>query len=1345
MAHSYSNQTPKKSRFCASIALALSLSIGSSAFADVNQTINGQTIPGGTFYNTADGKTTFTNNNGAGDLHLPTGNTVRGLEYGTGNGGTLHFYAPGGMVRLDGNIDVSALKSGNAYMGNGGRVFVDSAFVFQNGTIFANGYNGGTVQFNVGGAMFGPNAKIQAAGFGGLAGNISVNSSGIVDIQQGALFDASGRSISARDASSNVNINIVGSLVNNEGVIKANAVTEDLTTGEIAFASRGESIQIENSGGTDGGVIRIVATGQTRTDCIDCVADKAEASGVLSAEEAADLKSRHDALVAAHDGDVVNTGTIQANGADGSTPIYWDGDYKSYDGPEYPTTSSKDGGNGGVIIASAADDITNDGLIQANGGNGADHYDYSEISTLSKKLGDYDNTTSLAGKGGNGGVISLSATDTVTNGTTTGECKTSDATIEANGGHGGSHYGTAEAYVTDIHTGGESEIVVVGPNSQLNNINAAEAAIKNAIKHDGTEGAKADATAYADNSDYAGGQGGTGGAIGISYGKTLQNNGTIAAKGGNGGNGPSASAYAKATTNVSKTYKAYYKENNRGKFTIKSITSDAYVENAYAKAVAKGGNGGNGGQGGIVVLSGPVNPTGNGLITVNGGHGGNGGNATATAYAKASGAYAQAEATAIAGAGGQGGKAGYVVAPSTSVTFNYSAKDGNSGVAGEAQAKAEAVGKSGWWSDKEYAKAYAKGNNQSDADAVARHRDEDTDVINPTFDPFNNSLQKTQANELLVHGNTAILMSKDGKYGNYAYLSDRLDDATVRTVNDPLYGETLPEKGLDPIRHFTVASIVTKPALNLDKPSTRLINLNNLTSLTVTTTGDVTVPAGELWTAGIASTGWFSSDIAQGGGHISVVAPKGTIINGGALMTFGLHTGGSVALAGVAVKNGLDIHCGGSPGVIITNGLIHGGSIILKGSEAVENLAVPGGKGGDRPSLISSGALLFPSLMGGTIRLQSLNGWVFNESPILANGLLHGGSIIAKAYTAAINNGVVQAKAYGLPVSSEASPILMGKTSLVEVPDEETPVTLTGSGGFIRWHGNGLAVNGSIYNTGAVMDVTGPAQGGIIQLTAGGPTSLNAAWLPQLVDGVGITQGTLLPLGNASVINSLAALPLGSALNAGIMDARATNTDGTIGQIDIAGDAFAGIEGTSIINGQPYAPGYFTNPLIGGPVRLVAGEGAVKAVVCGGDVPETPFNPETPNTPVVTKTLTPFTFNIGGLPFQYYRPDLIGTPVNQKLVLRLGKGSSFLAKGYASVTQEILTLAVKEYNRELAYGKTPDKALASTIHYLQDSGISADVALQLAEAIDAGSFKAEAPVLKALKTLGAEAGEVIRQ
>lgn len=223
----YKETNSRMARFGLALSLAASIGIlaNASVFAapgQVNSVNNGKDITAGTYYNTSGSKTVF-QNTGTGGLKLKSGDLVRGLESDavgnpSGHGGHLHFNAPGAVVRLDGNINVSALQSGGAYTGNGGRVTVDAAYLYQNGSIFANGINGGHIQFNVGDAHFNSESRLEAMGFGGHGGTIRINATNKVTVQEGAVMDATGDVIGTYDTSI---ISIEGSIVNNEGIQRA--------------------------------------------------------------------------------------------------------------------------------------------------------------------------------------------------------------------------------------------------------------------------------------------------------------------------------------------------------------------------------------------------------------------------------------------------------------------------------------------------------------------------------------------------------------------------------------------------------------------------------------------------------------------------------------------------------------------------------------------------------------------------------------------------------------------------------------------------------------------------------------------------------------------------------------------------------------------------------------------------------------------------------------------------------------------------------------------------------------------------------------------------------------------
>lgn len=318
--------------------LLLASSIGltglSWAMSPVNTINDGHIIKGGTYYNTAGNTTTFTNTR-TGGLWLKAGTTVRGLEANasrtlTNHGGSVHLYAPNNVVRVDGTIDVNALRnSQGAYLGNGGNVFVDSAYLFQNGNIFAMGANGGHVMINVNSATFGPYAKIKAnAGPDGLGGTIHINATGVVDIKNNALLTTNGVPLPGVD--SNV-IEISAGLVNNSGIIQANGISTE-------------------QGASTGGSIHLVANGNID---LNPVAKALYKSTVFTPYESKTLFQGIHELAETKDASIHNTGHIMANG--GSRDSFIDGS----------------GGNGGTITLNACRNILNtNGNISADGGQG---------------------------------------------------------------------------------------------------------------------------------------------------------------------------------------------------------------------------------------------------------------------------------------------------------------------------------------------------------------------------------------------------------------------------------------------------------------------------------------------------------------------------------------------------------------------------------------------------------------------------------------------------------------------------------------------------------------------------------------------------------------------------------------------------------------------------------------------------------------------------------------------------------------------------------------------------------------------------------------------------------------
>jgi hypothetical protein len=321
------------------LSLTVALSPISYALSPINSTQDGPIIEGGTYYNTEDSKTTFMNT-ASGDLWLQGGTTVRGLEVNcngrlTSNGGNMLLSAPEHVVRVDGTIDARGLLNGQgAYLGNGGKVTVNSAYLFQNGNIFAQGAYGGNVQFNVNSATVGPQAKVDAsASTDGLGGTIRIKATGVVDIKSGAILNTSG--IAHFDT--NV-IEVIGGLVNNEGLIQADGI--DGNHGLDASKAAG-------------GAIRLVAQGNIN---LNPVANAIYSSKTFTPIQANTIfHSIHD-LAKNNDASIRNLGSITANGKTLALSRQ-----DQIDG---------DGGSAGSISLTASRSILNSGYICTNGGLG---------------------------------------------------------------------------------------------------------------------------------------------------------------------------------------------------------------------------------------------------------------------------------------------------------------------------------------------------------------------------------------------------------------------------------------------------------------------------------------------------------------------------------------------------------------------------------------------------------------------------------------------------------------------------------------------------------------------------------------------------------------------------------------------------------------------------------------------------------------------------------------------------------------------------------------------------------------------------------------------------------------
>ena len=588
-----------------SIGVYSTLPLAFAAAGDINSINRGDHPDGGTYYNTNDSRTIFQGVNGMRVTGSFRGLEVSGNGQTTGNGGNFQFNSPNYISFEHANINLNALVNGNgSYAGDGGHMTVNSPLVFMNSTaVGLSGNNGGSFVANTG-AFFSKDSTINASGADGYGGIIKINSSGPVDIDQGSLFDASGKTIGSYDT--NV-IDITGSAVNVDGILKANTTADN------------------------GGRIMLTATGSNGTSqqiCIDCGIERAKNDGAIDQGSASRYHQVNKMLHQA-DGDVIigTPGRVYADGASG-VAVSNDAQYGKagnggtiivnaiHDIDVYGKVSANggqgdaqfilSGGDGGTISMNAGRqaNIRKDASVTANGGSGINHL-YKIASndpnalqyltdntptgiTIDQNTGVTTAVFTAGGNGGNGGAIAISA-PVITNA----------GVIAANGGNGGNG-SAAGAYANDTQT--------------LND-------------------AYANTNAKAAN----GGYGGNGGVIVFNSQNNPANTGTISATGGNAGNGGDARAW--------------------------SIANSTYgSEIANANAVA--GNGGNGGYGGTVVVKIPSAMT--GTIHVNGGSGGQAGYADAQADTGYNGyATANAKGNVLSPANAARANGGYPVATFT--------------------------------------------------------------------------------------------------------------------------------------------------------------------------------------------------------------------------------------------------------------------------------------------------------------------------------------------------------------------------------------------------------------------------------------------------------------------------------------------------------------------------------------------------------------------------------------------------------------------------------------------------------------------------------------------------------
>ena len=545
---------------CMALSFTVALTPIGQAISPINSTQDSRIIHGGTYYNTADSSTTFTNSHANG-LWLQSGVNVRGLELNsshnlTNNGGAIHLNAPGQVVRVDGNINVNANTNGSgAYLGNGGNVLIDSTYLYQNGKITAIGNQGGHMTFTVNSATFGPLAKVDASGGTNGGGSIYLLTSGVVNIQKGATLETIGAQRIPR-AESNI-IYITGSIVNNQGVLNANGISKD-------------------NSATNGGTIQLYSDNSNSN--IQPVAKALTNSSIFTAAQGNALFNQLQGLAQGSSVSIRNTGSMTANGG---TTIYGGGD----------------GGNGGTISLEANNNSISNlstGVITVNGGAGnvGGHGGYIDLPTaphslVSQNAGQIQanggagngNETSTAGIAGNGGNISLGSL-------------INSGSISANGGDGGTYTGG--------HGGNGGVIDAISlvnkPLATLSAIGGSGSGQGGGI---GGSGGNLTVTNFTNNGSVSlngggafGVSGNTAGDGGHFQGGNVINTGTIFANGGStGAKGPAKGGLG-------------------GHIKITNLTNSNIIS-------ANGGSGDNGSDGGLLTFSKVTNT---GTLTANGGN-----------------------------------------------------------------------------------------------------------------------------------------------------------------------------------------------------------------------------------------------------------------------------------------------------------------------------------------------------------------------------------------------------------------------------------------------------------------------------------------------------------------------------------------------------------------------------------------------------------------------------------------------------------------------------------------------------------------------------------------------------
>lgn len=655
------------------------------------------------------------------------------------------------------------------------------------------------------------------------------------------------------------------------------------------------------------------------------------------------------------------------------------------------------------------------------------------------------------------------------------------------------------------------------------------------------------------------------------------------------------------------------------------------------------------------------------------------------------------------------------------------------------------------------------------------------------------TIDQLQQDEVLVGRNTLALFST----GDTPYLDQKFNEATVRSAEHAYQGGGYESQisGAGSAAHNLFVSSVGGERLEMTIPNQLGNNtvflrdtaagengLYNLTSLIINNSarnGNSRLINNDYWVVGGDS---------KSGGQIALLS-DGNITNNNQLAVKGQVFDGSVTLA--------------TNRSIINNGFIggnaqsdFGSSVILKACRDILNdgLWRLERTADDVYSGISQvgGGQIDTSgrLAGGRVDMVANNN-ILNLGSIYADsGQGVAGTIYSHAGNNNLNFGSITASSYGDPASEAArgGSIRLHGNNLAANVDLTTLVDPSLYGRNHRINGAGVERWASEFGVGQ-LEAKGGSTGGTVALSAGGTCGAgceNNNPTETVTGAGGFVNGRVSDFLNSGPVNgfgisqntppvtevSLSVDPgiSESALNFGNIDTRSANGGG---EVWLVGNNQAGMGAYSVINdvkvdydailssSDPAAAfqAFQTAMNDNGSVKLVAGtangKSAVEAVFCADDIPSSNPNGDVPgdgydfpndftlpgaSTPPGSSPDTPG-FSLLGL-FQegrnrYFQDQTPRQPA--PIIIGFEQPGMFMAQAYEPITQEILALALLEYNRVLADpttatqgGETHVRAAQLTRLYLQDAGVDQEVAQALVEKINEGSLKAHQNVLAVL-------------